>query len=357
MSMRTVLIRADATPEIGTGHVMRCLALAQAWQDSEGLAVYVMARSTPAVRSRLAAEDCRIQSIDTFPGSAADAEQTVALVRQYSAEWLVLDGYEFNSDYQRKLRGSGCRILCIDDLGKCDRYFAHVILNQNVTAQESWYAQREPGAQLLLGSRYCLLRREFLQLSDALCGARHGVLVTLGGSTPRELGLLILEVLSRLADRGIASTFVGGGSSPDIDCLVRRAAGLAPAVMLAVDPPDMARLMSGATLAVSAAGSTCWELCFLGVPTILTALADNQVPVAEELSRSECAVYMGDSRALTIDRLLTAILALAQSPQARSNLSQRCRTLVDGRGAERVVAALLAREAAACSAALAEVVR
>ncbi len=159
--MAQLLIRADASPEIGTGHVMRCLALAQAWQDKGGQATVAMALAAPSIQARLEAEGLGIKRITAQVGSAEDAAQVIQIARQLQAAWVVIDGYRFTGSYQQALKDAGLGLVCIDDEATAEHYYADVILNQNLHADAGLYAKREGYTRLLLGTRYALLRREF----------------------------------------------------------------------------------------------------------------------------------------------------------------------------------------------------
>ena len=167
MGSRTLVVRADATVVMGTGHVMRCLALAQAWQDAGGSCVFAMAEPTPAVEERVAAEGIQVVRFrKTIPGSSQDAAQLVELARAQGAAWLVVDGYHFDAEYQRRLKDTELKLLWVDDNGESAHYYADLVLNQNAHARDGLYVHREPYTRLLLGPRYALLRREFARWRD-----------------------------------------------------------------------------------------------------------------------------------------------------------------------------------------------
>src|ERR1700730_17732689 len=133
---------------------MRGLALAQGWQDAGGQVVFVMAESTPALDERLRSEGMEIVLLEASSNSVQDAREVAALARDRNAAWVVVDGYGFDSEYQRNLKNAGLKLLFVDDLGQCKHHFADLILDQNVQASDKMYANREPYTRLLLGPRY-----------------------------------------------------------------------------------------------------------------------------------------------------------------------------------------------------------
>ncbi|MGH9649837.1 MAG: hypothetical protein ACRD3I_05135, partial [Terriglobales bacterium] len=161
-----LLIRADADLRMGTGHVMRCLALAQAWQDVAGQAEFLTTSDTPDILSRLRAEGMQVTPATLPAGSAADAAHTASRAREIGASWVVVDGYQFDAAYQQALKSAGLKVLWVDDYGHAPPYCADLVLNQNLCAEESFYLSREASTRLLLGACYALLRREFQSWRD-----------------------------------------------------------------------------------------------------------------------------------------------------------------------------------------------
>ena len=340
-----ILIRADASIAIGTGHAMRCLALAQAWQDAGGCVTFAMAETTTAMKDRLLAEGCEVIAIQCEPGSDEDSQQTSKLARERRAQWIVVDGYRFSGRYQDVLRADGYRILFLDDYGHAETYPSDFVLNQNVGADPSLYERRGADTRLLLGARYALLRREFSvwrtwRRDTAEKGRR--VLVMMGGSDPENLTARVMAAANHAQVEDLTLTVVLGGSNPHGEKLERIAAESGAKVELLRDPANLAELMAGADMAISAAGSTCWELCLMGVPALLIDVADNQKALAEELQRRECAIHLGD-RTVPEKRITEALGSLADSQRLRKSLAARARELVDGHGARRVVATVRQR--------------
>jgi UDP-2,4-diacetamido-2,4,6-trideoxy-beta-L-altropyranose hydrolase len=339
----TLLIRADASVAMGTGHVMRCLALAQAWQDAGGRAIFAMADPMPSVRERLLKESVGTLGMSESAGTDEDAARTASLAREYAVDWVVVDGYQFGIDYQQSLKAAGFKILFLDDYGHAEHYSADVVLNQNASADESAYENREPYTRLLFGPQYCLLRREFngwREWRREIAPAGHRVLVTMGGSDPENFTERAIAALNLIEDDKLEATVVAGGTNARSGVLEEIVAKTKRKISLRRDVSNMAELMAWADVAVSAAGTTCWEMCLMGLPSILVDLAENQTPIARALDRQGCAVHLGNPSDVSSGLLAEAVGKLLSCEKNRRAMSLRCRQLVDGRGASRVVSAL-----------------
>jgi UDP-2,4-diacetamido-2,4,6-trideoxy-beta-L-altropyranose hydrolase len=338
---RTVLVRCDASVAIGTGHAMRCLALAQAWQDSRATAVFAMAQATPAIEELLQRESIEIARLKVEPGSAGDVQETVALARAKRASWVVVDGYGFGADYQLGLKNAGVKVLFIDDNGHAGHYSADLVLNQNAHAHDGFYPSRETSTRLLLGPRFAMLRREFTSWREwkrENPAIARKLLVTMGGSDPDNLTQRVVEAI--LSDGNFETTVVAGGSNPHLANLRQIVSGSGREVRLLENVTNMPELMANADLAVAGAGTTSWEMCFLGLPALLIVLAENQQGVADELAKRGIVVHLGRGSGLAQSTIAAEVRSLAASPGVRREMGQRGRALVDGRGAERVVRAM-----------------
>jgi UDP-2,4-diacetamido-2,4,6-trideoxy-beta-L-altropyranose hydrolase len=346
MNPGTLLLRTDASVEIGTGHVMRCLALAQAWQDAGGKVVFAIAEWTPAVLERLEREKIQITRFQA--GSlVSDASQVIALAAEHSASWVVVDGYQFDGDYQRTLKGAGLKVLFVDDLGRLNHYSADLVLNQNVQAEETPYRNRESYTRLLLGPRYALLRREFAvrpawrrEVPDV---ARR-TLVTMGGSDPENATLRVVQAVRKLADEDLEVRVIAGGSNPHVESLEREIHAWPHRVQLLRDVTDMPQSLMWADLAVANAGTISWELCFFGLPAIVVDLADNQQPVARALDERGAAVHVRNFAGLSAAEIAQRIRFLMKNKAARAKLSENARKLVDGKGTARAMLVLTSYE-------------
>lgn len=332
----TLVLRADADERIGTGHVMRCLALAQAWRAVGGRAVFAVRRAPTALLVRLRDEGCEVERLDNAPSN--DETGVVAGLARHAAA-VVVDGYGFGPAYVDALQEAGARVLYVDDDGRHGPYRADLVLDQNAFATAAMYTDRAPATRLLLGPRYALLRREFLRHRDAPRAAEaiaRRVLVTLGGADPTGVTATVLAAAERV-DVPLELDVVVGVANPRRDAVIAQAerARHVTRVLTAVD--DMPERMGLADFAVAAAGATTLELAFMGVPSLLVAIADNQAPVAPAMAAAGCAVDLGRAEALDPDGLAAAMTALASDVGRRQAMSDAGRRLVDGDGAARVV--------------------
>ena len=197
----TLILRADASIAMGTGHVMRCLALAQAWQDQAwqdqaGQCIFAMAETTAASQERIRGDRFETLPVAAIPGSLQDAAQVVKLARARNSSWIVLDGYQFDVEYQRRLKAAGLKVLMVDDTGHAGAYVADLVLDQNAHATKDFYQQRESYSQLLLGPRYALLRREFRPWREwkrEIAPVARKVLLTVGGTDPDNVSIRIIR--------------------------------------------------------------------------------------------------------------------------------------------------------------------
>jgi UDP-2,4-diacetamido-2,4,6-trideoxy-beta-L-altropyranose hydrolase len=344
MALRTLIIRADASIVMGTGHVMRCLALAQAWQDDGGDAVFAMAQSTPAIDDYLRSEHVEIVQLKSPPGSAQNAAHVLKLAQDRHAEWIMVDGYQFKADYQHSLKAAGLKVLFVDDTGQCEHYYADLILNQNAHANEKMYRNREPSTRLLLGPRYAMLRREFKswkRWKREIPAAASKLLVTIGGSDPDGLTLRLVEALPRISVPGIEAMIVVGGSNPCMTELRKEVAGMGAGVHLVSNAGNMPELMAQSDIAVICGGGTAWELLYMGCAILSYARDTVQEQILKELSTIGAARSLGAVEAFQEATFARAIEELVLLKDRREAMARLGRKLVDGKGTGRVLTFLV----------------
>jgi UDP-2,4-diacetamido-2,4,6-trideoxy-beta-L-altropyranose hydrolase len=340
MSGPTLLIRADASAKIGVGHVMRCLALAQAWQTTGGRVVFALSEGADELGDRLRAEGVDVRRIAGSPDSQDDPLQTLKLGNATNAKWLVLDGYHFSTDYRRQLEHSDLRVLIIDDHGDSAPYRCEIVLNVNPQASNEMYGSRQESTRFLLGTRYALLRREFLSFPRAksiVAETAKKILLTFGGADSDNVTLQVLKVLKTIRDFQLQITVILGATNPNRASLETEIVGSLHASRLLSDVGNMPELMSQSDLAITAGGATCQELAFMDVPMFLVTIAENHEKTVEAYARTNAAVTLGWFNRVDSDTLAKSLREVIRNKKLREELRANARRLVDGRGAQRVV--------------------
>jgi UDP-2,4-diacetamido-2,4,6-trideoxy-beta-L-altropyranose hydrolase len=344
---RTLIIRADASVGMGIGHVMRCLALAQGWQDSGGKCAFVMSNPSPPTTERLRREGFDVCVLHSESGGEQDARELATISTARGADCVVVDGYQFGAHYQDLIKAEGLQLLFIDDNGHAEHYSADAILNQNIHAHRDLYPSRAPHTELLLGLRYAMLRREFTDWKDwhrQIEPVGRSILVTMGGSDPENVTAAVIRALRLVAIKEISLKIVLGGSNPHYVPITVEVSELNSKVEILQDvDDDMPGLMAWADIAISAAGSTCWELCLLGLPSIVIPVAPNQRVAATHLDELGAAHMVPNAQ--NTEELAKNITDLLLSYDQRQSVSRTARALVDGEGTRRVVSSILKTKA------------
>ena len=305
--------RVDASIEMGIGHVMRCLALADTLR-AEGAECHFICREHPGnLIDRIASRGYQVDSLPLchsnhrVDGAATeelqlvhvhwlgcdwrtDARQTAACIVSLNCDWLVVDHYALDERWEKQLRPICSKIMVIDDLA--DRYHdCDLLLDQTHGRSEVDYEQRTPiGCTLLTGAKYALLRPEFAVLREYSLQRRkeprlEHLLISMGGVDKDNITGKILQTLKdSCLPRDCCISVVMGESAPWLEDVKNQAKKLPWPVDVRVNVVNMAQLIADSDLAIGAAGSSSWERCCLGVPTLMFVLAENQRYIARSLS-------------------------------------------------------------------------
>lgn len=341
-----LLVRADAGPKVGTGHVMRTLALGQAWKRRGGNVTFVCGELPNGLVKRIEAEDFHCYKIKQDHCDALDANATTEIAFIVQPHWIVLDGYRFNDAYQQTFKKIDARLMVVDDYQHAAHRNADVILNQNLGALSGHYAGSSQ-ARILTGPEYALLRSEFADFKHDLRNPRQipneakRILVTFGGADPDNWTLKTLQVLSSLGRKNLVVDCVIGAFYKHLDELAKfkKTANLSLRLHRNVD--RMSSLMDQVDIAISAGGSTCYELARCGVPSIVHSIADNQQSIVKSMSRNHVMISIDDedepsTLAQRESRLARSVRQLINNPERRREMSVGGMQLVDGRGANRI---------------------
>jgi UDP-2,4-diacetamido-2,4,6-trideoxy-beta-L-altropyranose hydrolase len=315
---------------------MRCLALAQAWQDAGGTVSLAVAELPDALLPRVTAEGVSLSRVHATPGGPEDAGETIAQSHRLRADWVVIDGDRFGSDFLQTVRAAGFRVLLIDDFADRESFPADLIVNPNLDDDGEPYRKRGATARLLMGPSYVLLRREFRQGAEKREIRQTGdrILVTLGGSDPENLSPKIADALVHCSD--LVVTVIAGAGYDKADELRKVNASNLRVVF---NPPNIAQFMKDSDQAIIAAGGTLWELLSMGCAVLSYSRNIVQTRVVQALSHRGMVVDMGEIRHFDPAKLAVSVKELVDSRMARERMTNLGRTIVDGLGTTRVVEA------------------
>ncbi len=334
-----LLIRADAGAKIGSGHLMRCFALAQSWQATGGKVNFITKCESPALLEKLEDEKFGVIIIEKSYPHQSDWQTTEKVLSVFPKSWCVVDGYHFDANYHSLIRHNGNRLLVIDDTAHLEFYDADAILNQNINAAEFKY-NCPSETHLLLGVGYALLREEFLQWRNwqrEIPEIAQKILITMGGGDFYNQTLKAIRAVEHLGIENLQVRTVVGTSNPHSAELQSAVENSVIPVELIVGAKNMAELMTWADLAISAAGSTCWEMAFMRLPFILIVTAENQAGIADGLGKMGFAINLGWFEQASAASLVENLKAISFDKNRRCEISEMGLKIVDGRGSARVV--------------------
>ena len=364
-----ICFRVDAATWIGTGHVMRCLTLADALRAGGAQCLFICRAHPGHLAEQISARGHQVHLLPALqaacssvapPAGAAvthahwlgvsvqqDSQETLAALAGKRPDWLIVDHYALDAAWESALDGSCQKLMVIDDLA--DRsHVADMLLDQTFSRTEADYNTLvSSGCKLLCGTDYALLRNDFVENRERSLARRracgfdvHRLLVNMGGVDAANVTGRVLESLRNIAlSEDVHITVVMGPKAPWLEEVQTLAQLMPHRVEVKSNVSDMATLMAASDLAIGAAGATSWERCCLGLPTIMLVLAENQKLVAAGLSAAGAVrVVATDDHAL--DSLPGLLSELVAAPSALAQMSDRAAALVDGSGVGRVVDAM-----------------
>lgn len=341
LDVRRIVIRVDSSEQIGSGHLMRCLTLAERLRK-DGAEVHFISRDLVGSMHALVYDhDFRLHLLPRHEANPAltgyaawltvpqtvDAEETEAILHQLRlVERLVVDSYALDAAWEQKMRPLVHEIFVIDDLANrphdCD-----VLLDQNFYREmrHRYDGLVPPACKLLLGSTHALLREEFYAAREKI-GVRDGVLrrilVFYGGSdVTRETEKAIHALLQLQLSSVAVDVVVGGRNSRR--AYIKELCDAHEFLLYHCQVSNMAELMANADLGLGAGGTTSWERCFLGLPTIVTAIAENQFEVCRDCAEAGLIHYLGKWDEVTAADLMRAV-SKYMNPKLLKDFQQTC---------------------------------
>jgi UDP-2,4-diacetamido-2,4,6-trideoxy-beta-L-altropyranose hydrolase len=348
-----IAIRADAATHIGIGHVMRCLTLANALKMNGAEVSFVCRPFAWHLGERITAEGHGLyllpppaQTIkppdpkQTPPHAAwlgenweIDLAQTQIALNGKQFDWLIVDHYSLDNRWENEMRKFACKIMVIDDLAD-RRHDCDLLLDQTLGRKEGEYQHWvTENCTLLTGSKYALLRPEFVGLREYSLKRREKsemkhLLICMGGVDQSNFTGQILDALqTSILPSYCHITVVMGENAPWIDSVRKRVEKLTWPTEINVNVGNIAQMMADSDLAIGAAGSASWERCFLGLPTLMIVLAENQRDVGIALEQKQAVILLNK-----ISDVKKAIELLCYSDEKLKSMSQASKNITDGCG-------------------------
>lgn len=360
MTAQSILFRTDASLDIGTGHVMRCLTLAEALRE-RGASCRFVCRAHPGnlidlIRQRGFAVHALLHDPNWRPSELApayaswlgadwrtDAEQTKVGAGATAVDWLTVDHYALDARWERQLRPVCRKLMVIDDLADRD-HDCDVLLDQNLGRHaENYVSLVLRSCTVLAGPRYALLRPEFAALRPYSLIRRSSpqfkhLLIAMGGVDMDDATGKVLDAL-RICPlpEDCRITVVMGSHAPWLAQVRTKAATMPRPTEVQVNIRDMAILMADSDLAIGAAGSTSWERCCLGLPTIVILLAKNQFENGKALEAAGLAIVIPSPHVSPCKLAESLASALHNILGDYAKISSQCTAISDGNGVQRLL--------------------
>lgn len=355
-----VAFRTDASSQIGTGHVMRCLTLADVLSEQgaecqficrnhEGnLMDHILSRgyeayALPKPSANASFESDLAHAIWLGVDWLTDAQQTLQLLKYTKLDWLILDHYALDHSWEFALRSSCMRMMVIDDLAD-RRHSCDLLLDQNYGSSTERYAGLVPAeCTQFHGPEFALLKPIYAQCcaeQSVRTGKIERVLIYFGGGAdPMNLTEMTLRAFQAPELKNIELDIVVG-SCYAYKVELEAVATNRGRTCIYTQLPDLSGLMARADLAIGAGGGTTWERCCLGLPTIVISISENQRPACKALAEDGFIQYLGHADNVSIEVIRKQVLRLLRKPERLSELSEKCENLVDGKGVGKLLDAL-----------------
>ena len=336
-----IVFRTDSSMDIGTGHVMRCLTLADELRERGADVSFVCRKALGNLIQHIEDKGYRVYPLPPDIDLSVDKDLTQKILQKQTEliDWLIIDHYEIDILWESYLRKYVKKIMVIDDLA--NRYHdCDILLDQNISVKGNRYNGFVPLHCLkLLGPEYALLMQEFAQARMSLkerAGEVKRILVTMGGVDHENQTAKVLKGIKMLGRNDISVDVILGASNPNRSKIEEMISEMQNAKCFN-NVKNMADFMVKADIAIGASGSTTWGRCCLGLPSIVMVLADNQKDIAEELEKEGVVVNLGWHEDVTEMDIKNAVENLLADSDKREKMNLKGKEMVDGIGIKKVV--------------------
>jgi len=330
-----VIFRVDASKDIGIGHLMRCLALSEELIRRKQTCFFLSKVDNNELINRIKKNNIYFQNIPSNLSLQADLEMLLKISNENDIDWVITDHYGITSQYIKELKNKNLRVLSIDDSAQI-HYYSDIIVNQNVGAEKLVFSS-EKYSKFLLGTKYVILRDELLKRNKRpMKNKVEKILVMFGGADPDNVTLKILKMLESLKEN-IHFLVVTGPANQYNNFILSYLNKYNMNFTFLRNQRNMSDVYLESDIAISAGGTSCYELAYFGIPNIIVAIADNQIHIAKELERNGVSIYIGEVNDLKDKELINKVSELFSNSSLRKKMRENENKIVDGEGKGRII--------------------
>lgn len=333
--IKLIGIRADGGNNIGMGHIMRCMAIAKEFLE-RNIEVFFISKFCKDVNEIFVNND--IKFINTYSNNLDDEILEIEkVIKNNNIDCVITDSYNLSDDYLFKIKQLVKLLVSIDD-NSLYNYPSDIIINGNIYANNLEYKLTNKNTKLLLGSGYCILREEFRKNFNFIVEEKvNNILITMGGSDINNFTPFVLETIKEL---NININVIIGKS---FECTneIQEISKKRDNINLIYNPSNISEIMKNNDIAISASGSTAYELCKVGVPAILIVQAENQENIACEFDKKGIMINMGYFSDLKKDELLEKVKFLIDNKGVRYKMNNLSKNIIPDDGVKNIVDSIL----------------
>ena len=330
--MRAV-VRVDGGPNIGMGHIQRCLALSSQLKKN-GAEIFFISKKSESIEGKIKQEGFEVIVLKDDMGLKDDLKDTLNAIKTCEADVVITDSYIIDEHYLTEIKKTVPFLLSIDDLARIS-FPSDIVINQNVYAKDLDYHSLTGKTKFLLGPQYALLREEFSSPGKRKINEKvKNILITLGGSDSFNLTPRIIKILDRIR-RDFKITVAVGPFFKNITEIGKTAEEIDKKVELIYDSHKMNKIMLASDLAITGGGTTLYELAATGTPALAFCLAENQGENIKTMSEYGKVVNLGQGNKLIEERFYNKVDSLIENSRLREKMSGLGQQLVDGKGVQR----------------------
>ena len=344
MKTGKIFIRADSSVDMGIGHMMRCLSLAEILVKTDFEVIFISNKLNAKIYNLIIKKQCKICILPENNQNTNivehDAIETQKIIESFddSISWLLVDHRNLDIQWEKILRKSVQKIIVIDDLAN-KKHDCDILIDQNLYEKiNQRYQNLVPkNCKKLLGPKYALLRSEFSNLRQKSIKSKiklENILISFGGTDPSNETRKVLEALKILNLENIQIDVVTTSLNPFKDD-IRQLCSSMTNTNFYCDVDKIGALMKTSDLAIGAGGSTTWERCCLGLPSLVSVISDDQLACTEIMDKNGYLIYLGLAENLTVNDYIEKIKNF--NIEHLQKISELSLTLVDGQGCQRIL--------------------